>query len=315
MKAEIKVGIIVAVIEAVLALAGGYVLYLIQEDSIEKKTVETIAGYFDEVDENMTYEQVLQFLYKNSQEKDQMIASLQQEKAELMVSKEKEEEMEANEETANSAQDYADINDYETAISILKGAAVQTPQMEMMLADYTERYEAQITAQADALTVSEKYDEAIDCIDHALEILPDSSVLTQKRIDVMNSRPQLLMTVLKPYETNGYEERLAGEFMKMGGTEYSDGFILGPNYQTSYAIFNLNGQYTEMSGMIGHVDGFGNSSETVTIFADGVFVETIEIDYKALPLEFSIDVTGVRQLIVERTEGYTETGLAELIIR
>ena len=87
MKAEIKVGIIVAVIEAVLALAGGYVLYLIQEDSIEKKTVETIAGYFDEVDENMTYEQVLQFLYKNSQEKDQMIASLQQEKAELMVSK------------------------------------------------------------------------------------------------------------------------------------------------------------------------------------------------------------------------------------
>lgn len=40
----------------------------------------------------------------------------------------------------------------------------------------------------------------------------------------------------------------------------------------------------------------------------------MEIDYKALPLEFSIDVTGVRQLIVERTEGYTETGLAELII-
>ena len=144
--------------------------------------------------------------------------------------------------------------------------------------------------------------------------LPDSSVLTQKRIDVMNSRPQLLMTVLKPYETNGYEERLAGEFMKMGGTEYSDGFILGPNYQTSYAIFNLNGQYTEMSGMIGHVDGSGNSSEAVTIFADGAHVKTIEIDYKALPQDFSIDVTGVRQLIVERTEGNTETGLAELII-
>lgn len=138
--------------------------------------------------------------------------------------------------------------------------------------------------------------------------------MTQKRIDVMNSRPQLLMTVLKPYETNGYEERLAGEFMKMGGTEYSDGFILGTNYQTSYAIFNLNGQYTEMSGMIGHVDGSGNSSEAVTIFADGAHVKTIEIDYKALPQDFSIDVTGVRQLIVERTEGYTETGLAELII-
>jgi len=72
MKKEIKVGIIVAVIEAILAFIVGYALYLVQVNSIEQKTVETLAGYFEEIDTDMSYEQVMKFLYQNSNEKDKL---------------------------------------------------------------------------------------------------------------------------------------------------------------------------------------------------------------------------------------------------
>jgi tetratricopeptide (TPR) repeat protein len=314
-KKEIKVGIIVAIVEAILALAVGYVLYLVQEETIETKTVETIAGYFEEVDENMSYDEVLQFLYESSKEKDELIASLSQENEELSKLKEQVSSEEANKEIVSSAQTYATSNDYEMAIAILNSVINKTPKMEAMLTDYAGQYEAQTIAQVDAYISEEKYDEATEYIKHALEILPNSSILEQKKISVINSRPQNLMSALQPYETNGYTEKNSGEFMEMGGTRYSGGFQLGTSLETSYAIFNLNGQYTKISGIIGHVDGSGDSDKVVTISLDGVLKEAIDIAYIDLPRDFSINVTGVKQLIIERSSGSTQTGFAELLIR
>ena len=314
-KKEIKVGIIVAIVEAILALAVGYVLYLVQEETIETKTVETIAGYFEEVDENMSYDEVLQFLYESSKEKDELIASLSQENEELSKLKEQVSSEEANKEIVSSAQTYATSNDYEMAIAILNSVINKTPKMEAMLTDYAGQYEAQTIAQVDAHISEEKYDEATEYIKHALEILPNSSILEQKKISVINSRPQNLMSALQPYETNGYTEKNSGEFMEMGGTRYSGGFQLGTSLETSYAIFNLNGQYTKISGIIGHVDGSGDSDKVVTISLDGVLKEAIDIAYIDLPRDFSINVTGVKQLIIERSSGSTQTGFAELLIR
>lgn len=314
-KKEIRVGITVAVVEAILAFVVGYALYLVQEHTIETKTVETIAGYFDEVDENMSYDEVLQFLYESSKEKDEIIASLSQENEDLSQLKEQVSSKEANEEIVSSAQTYAASDDYEMAIAILNSVINKTPQMEVMLTDYAGRYEAQTIAQVDTYISQEKYDEATEYIEHALVILPDSSILEQKKASVLNARPQNLMNVLQPYEKNGYTEKNSGEFMEMGGTRYSGGFQLGTSYYTSYAIFNLNGQYTKISGIIGHVDGSGDNDKVVTISLDGVLKETIDIAYKDLPQEFSIDVTGVKQLIIERSDGSTQTGFAELMIR
>ncbi len=311
MEKEIKVGIIVAIVEAVLTLAVGYILYLVQEETIETKTVETIAGDFDEVDENMSYDD----LYESSKEKDELIASLSQENEELLKLKEQVSSEEANKEIVSSAQTYAISNDYEMAVAILNSVINKTPKMEAMLIDYARQYETQIIAQVDAYISEEKYDEATEYIKHAVEVLPGSSILEQKKISVINSRPQNLMSALQPYETNGYKEKNSGEFMEMGGTRYSGGFQLGISIETSYAIFNLNGQYTKISGMIGHVDGSGDSDKVVTIFLDGVLKKTIDIPYIDLPREFSINVTGVKQLIIERSAGSTQTGFAELLIR
>lgn len=314
-KKEIKVGIIVAIVEAVLALVVGYALYLVQEDSIEKKTVETISGYFDEVDEDMSYDEVLQFLYQSSKEKDDIISSLSEENEKLKELEAQFSSEESNEKIISSAQTHASADDYEMAIAILKSVANRTPQMEVMLTDYAGLYEAQIITQVDTYVSEKQYDKATDCIDYALKILPDSSVLKQKRSSVISSEPQNLMDVLEPYEKNGYTEKKMGEFMEMGGKRYSGGFQLGTSYYTSYAVFNLDGQYKELSGIIGHVDGSGDRDDVVTIYGDGVLLKTIDIVSKDLPQEFSIKVVGVKQLIFERSDGSVQTGFAELIIQ
>lgn len=76
MKREIKVGIIVAIVEGVVAFIFGYILFLAQQNTIEQKTVETLAGYFESVDETMSYDEVLKTIYEDSCAKDNKIAEL-----------------------------------------------------------------------------------------------------------------------------------------------------------------------------------------------------------------------------------------------
>lgn len=319
MKKEIKVGIIVAVIEAILAFIVGYALYLVQVNSIEQKTVETLAGYFEEIDTDMSYEQVMKFLYQNSNEKDGLIETLKQENKklteELAAIRGEIASDEATKETIESAQTYANSNDYVMALAILNGATNKNEQMKIMINDYKKKYEAQIIAEVDSLVYAGKYDDATSLIDDALQVVQGSPTLEQKREWVLKSMPQVFMSILRPYEVRGYSEKVSGQFMEMGGTRYFNGFQLGTSLETSYAIFNLDAQYTQITGIIGHVDGSGERDKTVNVFADGVLIATIDIGYQNLPQEFSFDIVGTRQLKFERTDGSTQTGFAELVIK
>lgn len=319
MKREIKVGVIVAVIEAILAFIVGYALYLLQENNIELKTVETLAGYFEEIDTDMSYEQTIKFLYQNSNEKDELIKTLNQKNEELAKElatlKGEIASDEAAKGTIDSAQTYANSNDYVMALAILNSATNKTDQMKLIIDDYKKKYEAQIIAEVDSLVYAGKYDDATSLIDDALQVVPGSSTLEQKRELVLKSMPQVFMKILHPYEVNGYSEKASGQFMEMGGTRYFNGFQLGISWETSYAIFNLDAQYTQITGIIGHIDGSGDANKTVNVFADGVLIATIDIGYQDLPQEFSLDVVGTRQLKFERTDGSTQTGFAELVIK
>ena len=103
--------------------------------------------------------------------------------------------------------------------------------------------------------------------------------------------------------------------MQMAGMAYYNGFQLGVSFENSYSIYNLNDKYTRLSCIIGHIDNSGDSSETVIIYADGIVIKTIEVNWQNLPIEFEIDVTGVKQLKFERTPGYTQTGIANVLIK
>ena len=129
MKKEIKVGIIVAIVEAIFALIVGYLLYLVQENTIEQKTVETLAGYFDEVEADMSYEQAMKQLIEDSLQKDVLINDLRQKEQELIEIKASLEIDENNSKIVESAQHYASTNDYEMALAVLRSVVSKTPQI------------------------------------------------------------------------------------------------------------------------------------------------------------------------------------------
>lgn len=230
MKKEIKVGIIVAIVEAILAFAVGYALYLVQADSLEQKTVEILAGYFDEIDEDMSYEQVMKFLYEDSTKKDEIIETLNHKNEELTEEltalREGITSDEATKEIIDSAQTYANSNDYTMALAVLNSVTNKTDQMKVMIGDYKKKYETQIIAEVDSLVYQEKYNEATSLIDDALQVLQGSSTLEQKREAALKSMPQTFMNILRPYEVRGYSEKVSGQFMEMGGTKYFNGFQL-----------------------------------------------------------------------------------------
>ena len=350
MKQEIKVGVIVAVIEAFLALFVGYVLYLVQEDSIEQKTVEILPGYFDSVDESMSYDQVLKTLYEDSLKQENMISQLKEEakllesnkdreiaelkEAAKLLENEKDREIaelkEENDSLSNineqfssdkevialisSAQSFADSNDFLGALAVLNSITNRTPQIEAMISNYIEQYERYIATQAEALRSEKKYREAIKLIDDALKVLDNPPFLVAKRNEIQDSMLTSFVSVLSPYERNGYAERTGGQVMEMGGNKYSNGFQLGQSYHWSWAIYNLDAQYSILSGLIGHIDGSEGSDQEVAFYVDGVWKETIEIPWQDLPKEFSIDVSGCKQLKIQRSIGGAITGFADLMI-
>lgn len=315
MKKEINVGIIVAIVEAIFALIVGYLLYLVQENTIEQKTVETLAGYFDEVEADMSYEQAMKQLIEDSLQKDVLINDLRQKEQELIEIKASLEIDENNSKIVESAQHYASTNDYEMALAVLRSVVSKTPQMQAMISDYEKQYELEILNAVDVLVIEGSYDEAINLLNEALQVIPNSTSLAQKVGNVNNSKPQIFMNILQPYEKRGYSEKSSGYFMEMGRVKYTNGFQLGTSLEKSYAIFNLNGQYSKISGIIGHVDGSGANDKVVLISCDGLLVATIEIGALDLPKEFTIDVTGIKQLKFERSSGTTQTGFAEMTIQ
>jgi len=72
----------------------------------------------------------------------------------------------------------------------------------------------------------------------------------------------------------------------------------------SWAVWNLNGQYSSFTAVLGHIDGaggrrgYGSKAEDYRfdIFCDGVLRESFLFDVDMLPKTVSVDLRGVMQL-------------------
>lgn len=154
---------------------------------------------------------------------------------------------------------------------------------------------------------NEDYISAKRVVENAINVLPSNSDLKQLKKDVEDNTPTYLLDVCKPYESDGYAEFVNGETITMGGSPYTNAFILEAYYSSPYAIYNLNGKYSTLNFNLGHVDGSAMNDVTVKIYFDGILQKELVVKSEALPQRVSLDVTGVKQLKFEVSYCHSST--------
>lgn len=207
-------------------------------------------------------------------------------------------------EAINESEELANNGDYHGALQKMADAIAVIGDSDQKLLSKKQEYETKYVettvAKADSLANDEKYDEALNLLSDAQKNAPESNQLKTKYDEIIAKKPQYLVNVLQPYESNDYEEFSNGKFVMMGGSEHYNGFTLnvyGWNGQ-SCAIYNLNGKYKSITGLTGYVDGQTGDRKTwnITIIADGTVVYSRKVSPGELPQEFSLDLTNVVKL-------------------
>lgn len=124
---------------------------------------------------------------------------------------------------------------------------------------------------------------------------------------------QYLMDVCPPYQKKEYDEYTTknGKSFTMSGTKYTNGFILGWN---GYALINLNGNYSSVTFMMGHVDGTSDYDATINFYVDDELVTDVQVEGKGIAKKYTIPLRGGLQLKIERNGESGKTGFGNITI-
>lgn len=307
--------------------------YYDTKESTERQIVKALSERYESVDREMSYEQALQAV-------DRDIKRLEAERSELqsnnaLLTTELSEIKNGNDraEKIALAESYAVSGNYETAIPILNSVSEKTGDISALLKDYTAKYEVSIIAEAETLAGNGDFNEALTIIDEALKIVPNSQTLLDRR---KNIEPQYLVDTIECFKSENLWLLNNREYIKMGGKSYgnaiySESFDLGVTMfnrgYTASAFYNLDGDYVQLSGIVGHIDfsGSGTIGENdgrqvydaeVTIWGDGKEIDTIPLSADATAKKFSKSVEGV--IVLEfriKCSGNSKVGIAEIQIR
>lgn len=163
-----------------------------------------------------------------------------------------------------------------------------------------KEYINSVTATVNDFIKLEDYISAERNVKAALDVLPNNSELIALQKTVTDATPTYLLDVCKPYSSTGYNEYIAGETFAMGGKRYTNGFVL---YSTGCALFNIEGNYNTLSFKVGHYDESSMQDRDIKIYCDGVLKETYTVNCENLPKIMKIDVTGVKQIKIEVSDG------------
>ena len=179
---------------------------------------------------------------------------------------------------------------------------------------YEDAYVSNVVMQIDAYLVDGNFDAADQMVSETLKHFPNNTIIKEQQKRIENSRPQSLLAVCPPYESNGYEERAS---ITMAGTQYTNCFVLDAGYNEAYAIYNLNGKYATLEFDMGHIDGTQMSNVTFEIYLDGKPVKTIDAKAEGLPVHYTIQLDGAKQMKINSTGwfgGYPEYGFANAVL-
>ena len=121
---------------------------------------------------------------------------------------------------------------------------------------------------------------------------------------------QYLNTVCPPYQTSEYYTPVT---VSMAGKKYANVMRLGWDYGSGWAMYNLNGQYSTLDFVIGHIDGRGMTESTLNIYLDGELSFSLDVYPEDLPQEVSVPLHKALQMKIELT-GHNDFAMAEVEI-
>lgn len=125
---------------------------------------------------------------------------------------------------------------------------------------------------------------------------------------------------LTPYYTNCNSSPgtvQSGTTLTMGSQQYLNGLQLGCwSYATSVYDWNLNGQFSTLTAVLGLDDTNNADTATVTFSSGGNTIQSFTLNPGGLPQDISIPVSGVAQLsvAVENSNGFSAVDLANAVL-
>ena len=138
-------------------------------------------------------------------------------------------------------------------------------------------------------------------------------------IGTMPNGKAYLLDVCPPYTTSFMNSCTGenGKSFKMAGKRYSNGLEAYTNEAS--ATFNLNGKYSNLDCIIGHLDAYSSQEydKTVSFVVDGKTIKTLVLEAECLPKEVSIPLNyGLQLKISTNTNSWVAdfVGIAEMTV-
>ncbi|MCM1181704.1 MAG: hypothetical protein NC347_15745 [Clostridium sp.] len=338
---------VISLILSLVTIGSSFFFHYDGKNSKEKEIVEALSERYEFVDKGMSYERALQEVDEEIEKLKLNNETLQEDMEESGKENEGLKIENANlqnqiamlqneyecSEKITLAESYAESGNYEVAIPILSSISEKTEDVVALLQNYTMNYENKIVGNAEALANDGRYDEAIALIDEALEIVPSSQVLNNEKENVT---PKYLVETVECYRAENLWLLDSKEYIKMGGKSYQNAIftqssdIAGSMFNREYsanAFYNIDGEYSQLSGVAGHIDFSGSGtigendagqvySAEVTIWGDGKEICTITLSPEDTAKEFNYPVIGVKILEFRvKCSGNSKIGIAEIQIR
>lgn len=265
MNDTIKGALIGAIIPTVSSFAIFFLGNFSTQDTIEKKTVETLSGYFESINKDMSYEQALQAIYKENENL----------KTEIDLSETKLKELEDQITQQNTkdeinkiiqnATNYWGNSDYVQCLTLLNNSKSKSSEIEELYKKYSDEYILILFSQADKLIAKRKYDEAINLLTEGKATVDDNEKINEKINNINDNKP-IRLSDLKMSASRFFEQSLDKPIEDTVGNMYSTENLFTiyaeGDSKYGYATFYLGKKYTSLGGIIAVSDESENRSDT-----------------------------------------------------
>lgn len=263
-----------ALIGAIIPTVGSFAIFFLgnfsTQDTIERNTVETLSGYFDSVNREMSYEQALQTIYKENENLKIEIERLESQFEELnkQVSDKQAEINEKNsQEKINKiiqdATTYWNRSDFIQALSLLKNKKSESSDIESLYEQYSQEYVSNLIIAADNLITEKKYDEAIIRIKEGVILVSNPDILNNKITEIEAKYP-INLSQIKVSASRYFEQIQDRSIEDTIGHKHQSGnlFLLTSHDGDDaygYTTLYLGEKYSSVSGIIAVSDESENA--------------------------------------------------------